>query len=122
MTSAFSWQNSVSFCPTSFRTPRPNLPVTPGVSWKLGDVETKEEQSRQNSTGLGQGPGSSSRDTHNNTPLSSSGGTRAPIQVEDCNFRLSTGDKVPGAPTYHLTINQSEESHTLCSPHPKFCL
>ena len=31
MTSAFSWQNSVSLCPASFRIPRPNLPVTPGV-------------------------------------------------------------------------------------------
>ena len=33
MTSAFSWQNSISLCPASFRVPRPNLPVTPGVSW-----------------------------------------------------------------------------------------
>ena len=33
MTSAFSWQNAVSLCPASFCTPRPNLPVTPGVSW-----------------------------------------------------------------------------------------
>ena len=33
MISAFSWQNSVSPCPASFYTPRPNLPVTPGVSW-----------------------------------------------------------------------------------------
>ena len=33
MTSAFSWQNSVNLCPTSFCTPRPNLPVTPGISW-----------------------------------------------------------------------------------------
>ena len=33
MTSAFSWQNSISFCLDSFCTPRPNLPVTPGVSW-----------------------------------------------------------------------------------------
>ena len=32
MTSAFSWQNSASFCPASFCTPRPNLPVTPGIS------------------------------------------------------------------------------------------
>ena len=32
MTSAFSWQNSVSLCPAPFCTPRPNLPVTPGVS------------------------------------------------------------------------------------------
>ena len=32
MTSAFSWQNSISLCPASFYTPRPNLPVTPGVS------------------------------------------------------------------------------------------
>ena len=30
MTSAFSWQNSVSLCPASFCTPRPNLPVTLG--------------------------------------------------------------------------------------------
>ena len=76
-------------------------------------METKEEQPRQNSTGLGKGPGSSSRDTHNNTPLSSSGGTQAPIQVEDCNFRLSTGDKITGALTCYLTTNQSEENHTL---------
>ena len=33
MTSAFSWKNSVSLCPASFCIPRPNLPVTPGVSW-----------------------------------------------------------------------------------------
>ena len=32
MTSGFSWQNFVSFCPASFCTPRPNLPVTPGFS------------------------------------------------------------------------------------------
>ncbi|KAB0342891.1 hypothetical protein FD754_019817 [Muntiacus muntjak] len=31
MTSAFSWQNSNNFCPASFCTPRPNLPVTPGL-------------------------------------------------------------------------------------------
>ena len=28
MTSVFSWQNSVSLCPASFCTPRPNFPVT----------------------------------------------------------------------------------------------
>ena len=33
MTSAFSWQNCISLCPASFHIPRPNLPVTPGVSW-----------------------------------------------------------------------------------------
>ena len=33
MTSAFSWQNSNSLCPASFCTPRPSLPVIPGVSW-----------------------------------------------------------------------------------------
>ena len=32
MTSAFSWQNSISLCPASFHIPRPNLPVTSGVS------------------------------------------------------------------------------------------
>ena len=34
MTSSFSWQNSISLCPASFWTPRPNwrTPVTPGVS------------------------------------------------------------------------------------------
>ena len=33
MTSAFSWQNSMSLFPSSFCTPRLNLPVTPGISW-----------------------------------------------------------------------------------------
>ena len=33
MTSVFSWQNSVSLCLVSFCIPRPNLPVTPGISW-----------------------------------------------------------------------------------------
>ena len=32
MTSVFSWQNSISLCPASFCIPRPNLPVTLGVS------------------------------------------------------------------------------------------
>ena len=32
VTSALSWQNSISLWPASFCTPRPNLPVTPGVS------------------------------------------------------------------------------------------
>ena len=32
MTSVFSWQNSISPCPDSFCAPRPNLPVTPGIS------------------------------------------------------------------------------------------
>ena len=33
MTSAFSWQNSVSLWPALFCTPRLNLPVTPGIFW-----------------------------------------------------------------------------------------
>ena len=33
MTSVFSWQDCISLCPTSLCTPRPNFPVTPGVSW-----------------------------------------------------------------------------------------
>ena len=33
MTSEFSWQNSISLCPASFCTPKPNLPVIPGISW-----------------------------------------------------------------------------------------
>ena len=32
MISMLSWQNSVSLCPVSFCTPRPNLPVTPSIS------------------------------------------------------------------------------------------
>ena len=31
MTNVFSWQNSVSLCPASFCTERPNFPVTPGI-------------------------------------------------------------------------------------------
>ena len=33
MNSVFSWQNSISLWPASFCIPRPNLPVTPGISW-----------------------------------------------------------------------------------------
>ena len=33
MTSVFSWQNSISLCPASFCTPRPNLPVTAAFCW-----------------------------------------------------------------------------------------
>ena len=33
MPSVLSWLNSVSLCPASFYTPRPNLPITPGISW-----------------------------------------------------------------------------------------
>ena len=29
----FSWKNSVNLCPVSFCTPRPNLPVIPGIYW-----------------------------------------------------------------------------------------
>ena len=32
MTSVFFWQNSVNLCPASFCTPKPNLPVIPGIS------------------------------------------------------------------------------------------
>ena len=32
MTTAFPWQNSIILCPASFCIPRPNLPVTPGIS------------------------------------------------------------------------------------------
>ena len=32
MTSAFSWQSSISLFTASLCTPRPNLPVTPGAS------------------------------------------------------------------------------------------
>ena len=35
MGSTFSWQNSVSLCPASFSSSRPNLPVSPGISWLL---------------------------------------------------------------------------------------
>ena len=31
MTSMFYWQSSISICPASFCTPRPNLSVTPGI-------------------------------------------------------------------------------------------
>ena len=33
MTSVFFWQNSVSLWPASFCIPRPNLPITLGISW-----------------------------------------------------------------------------------------
>ena len=39
MTSAFSWQNSISLCPASLCTPKLNLPVTPdGLPWKQTEI------------------------------------------------------------------------------------
>ena len=40
MTSAFSWQNSASLCPASFCTPRPNLPVTPGICFPIFEFQS----------------------------------------------------------------------------------
>ena len=53
-----------------------------------GNAETKEEPSRNNRTAIKQGPGSSSRIL--TIPLSFSAGTKAPTQVEDDDFMLST--------------------------------
>ena len=39
MTSVLSWQNSISLCPASFCTPRPNLHVTPGVPLQYSCLE-----------------------------------------------------------------------------------
>ena len=43
MTNAFSWKNSISLCPASFRTPRPNLPVTRTGIITLKTLEEKAE-------------------------------------------------------------------------------
>ena len=43
MTSAFSWQNYISLCPASFCTPRPNLPVTPDISYFFIPVPYNEK-------------------------------------------------------------------------------
>ena len=44
MISVFSWQNSVSLCPASFCTPRPDLPVTPGITWLPSKVQCCRKQ------------------------------------------------------------------------------
>ena len=56
MTSAFSCQNSISLCCASFCTSRPNLPVTPGVSYFCVPVGlTVESSDKTWSTGKGNG-------------------------------------------------------------------
>ena len=55
------------------------------------------------------------------TSLSSSARTKVLTQVEDGNFKLNTRFLEHCLPCY-LATNQSEESHTPCRPHPKFCL
>ena len=47
MITAFSWQNSFSLCPASFCTPRPNLPVTPGISSGFPGVTSGKEPACQ---------------------------------------------------------------------------
>ena len=88
-------------------------------SAKEENVETREEQSRNKRDSWGRVLVPPQR-IYNTTSLSSSAGTKAPIQVEDGNFRLSPKflelHPVTSPPT-----NQ-KKSHTLFSPHPNFCL
>ena len=79
-------------------------------------IQKQEEQSN-GGTVLRQGLGSYSRSIHNN--VFEFYKTGAPTQVKNGNFSLST---IPGVPLCCLTTNQSEESHTPYSPHPKCCL
>ena len=46
MTSVSSWQNSINLCPVSFSTPRPSLPVTPGIS-RLPTEKIAQQFSRE---------------------------------------------------------------------------
>ena len=56
LTSGFSCQNSISLCPASFCTSRPNLPVTPGVSYFCVPFGlTVESSDKMWSTGKGNG-------------------------------------------------------------------
>ena len=43
MTSAFSWQNSISLCLASFCTPRPYLPITPAIQQQKACVPVKNQ-------------------------------------------------------------------------------
>ena len=44
MTSAFSWQKSVTLCPASFYTPRPNLPLTSGISTSFFCIPVSQDE------------------------------------------------------------------------------
>ena len=67
----------------------------------------------------------SQRVTHNWThtqatlSLSSFGELKPPTRG---GMATSGWDKIPRAPPCYLVTNQSEERHTVCSLHPKFCL
>ena len=55
MTSVLSWQNSTSFCPASFCTPRPNLTVIPGegkIPWTRGAWWAAVDEVAQSQTQL----------------------------------------------------------------------
>ena len=67
-----------------------------------------------------QGRGYSWRNIYITIPLSSSSGTEAPTQVEDGKLKWEL--KIPRILPCYFTTNQSEETHTSYSPHPKFCL
>ena len=61
MTSAFSWQNSISLCPASFCIPRTNFPVTPSAEVKASACNVGDLGSI---SGSGRSPGEG-----NGTPL-----------------------------------------------------
>ena len=77
-----------------------------------------EEQSRNNSVVVGQGPGFSSRNTHDNI-LGSSAETMTPIQVEDGNFRLSQDSWSTALLPHHQPIRRKSHPCSLC---PEFYL
>ena len=67
MTSAFSWQNTISLCPASFCITRPNLPVTPGVSGENEEeiplIQGKEQRLHFAGAGMKRYPTSRVRET-----------------------------------------------------------
>ena len=53
-------------------------------------MQKQRRSSQETTVQMKHGPGSSSKDVHNNISLSSSTGSKIPAQVEDGNLRLST--------------------------------
>lgn len=49
-------------------------------------------------------------------------GMHTTISLAEERWQLLAEGKIPGALPGSLTTHQSEESHTLCGPNPKFCL
>ena len=121
MTSAFSWQNSISLCPASFHIPRPNLPALgqspPPPQARLGpqsQASSATEPSGRGTPSASQSPGDRA---HSLSPEASEG---TPLSFLPF-LLVSFSGSVPLSGFFSLITSGSETSVCSLSPWTQLC-